>query len=282
MGAGTLSLMRVERTNLCSVLTAVLLLSTGALLVGCDKKHPSAAQIGIPEGRLGTHFTELEITDLVEGEGPAAESGDSVYVLYSGQFVDGEEFDSNLTAEFPFHVVIDQTSVIQGWHDGLKGMKKGGKRRLGIPSALAYGPHGSGDRIPPNTDLVFEIELLDLVKSGDEDIVTFEDLTVGEGREVLPTDTIVMTYRCLSPTGHEAFLYESQEVRISDLTVPGLVAGITGYYGDEKFDPGMRVGGKRKIRVGPRVGFGPGGRPDFQIPGSMVLIFEVELERIVS
>jgi len=108
----------------------------------------------------GGDVTALEVTDLVVGTGAEAQDGDTVTVDYTGWLAsDGTIFDSSVSRGQP--ATFPLTAVIQGWQEGVPGMKVGGKRRLVIPSELAYGPNGAGS-IPPNADLVFEVDLLDI------------------------------------------------------------------------------------------------------------------------
>ena len=109
-----------------------------------------------PEGPQG----ELKIDDLVVGKGAAVKNGDVVSVHYTGTLLDGTKFDSSKDRNQPFTTSIPGR-VIQGWNRGIPGMKVGGKRKLTIPSSLGYGPQGQG-KIPPNSTLVFEIELLEI------------------------------------------------------------------------------------------------------------------------
>jgi len=104
--------------------------------------------------------TELKIDDLVVGEGPEAKAGDNVTVNYTGWTTDGAKFDSSLDTGQPFSFALGTGFVIKGWDEGVQGMKVGGKRRLIIPSEMAYGAQGAGNAIPPNAVLVFEVELL--------------------------------------------------------------------------------------------------------------------------
>ncbi len=103
---------------------------------------------------------ELMIEDLVVGEGQEATTGANVSVHYTGTLTDGTKFDSSLDRGTPFSFVLGAGRVIQGWDQGVVGMKIGGKRKLTIPSDLAYGERGAGAAIPPNSTLIFEIELL--------------------------------------------------------------------------------------------------------------------------
>jgi FKBP-type peptidyl-prolyl cis-trans isomerase FkpA len=102
----------------------------------------------------------LQYEDVQEGSGAAAKSGDTVEVHYTGWLTDGQKFDSSLDRGRPFSFRLGQGQVIKGWDEGVAGMKPGGKRKLTIPSALGYGTRGAGGVIPPNADLVFEVELL--------------------------------------------------------------------------------------------------------------------------
>jgi FKBP-type peptidyl-prolyl cis-trans isomerase len=102
----------------------------------------------------------LKIEDLVVGTGATAKAGDQVSVHYTGWLTDGTKFDSSLDRGEPFAFTLGQGQVIEGWDKGVEGMKVGGKRKLTIPPAMAYGDQGAGDAIPPNAVLVFEVELL--------------------------------------------------------------------------------------------------------------------------
>jgi FKBP-type peptidyl-prolyl cis-trans isomerase len=99
--------------------------------------------------------------DLVTGTGATAASGDTVTVHYVGTFTNGQKFDSSYDRNQPFVFRVGAGQVIAGWDQGVPGMRVGGKRRLTIPPDLAYGSRGQGP-IPPNSTLVFEIELLSI------------------------------------------------------------------------------------------------------------------------
>lgn len=102
---------------------------------------------------------ELKIKDIVVGNGKEAKNGSKVTVNYVGTLTDGTQFDSSYDRGEPYSFTLGEGSVIPGWDQGLIGMKEGGKRRLTIPPDLAYGASGTGS-IPPNSTLIFEIELL--------------------------------------------------------------------------------------------------------------------------
>ena len=104
--------------------------------------------------------TEVVIEDIVEGTGPAARTGDTVDVQYVGAlFEDGSEFDSSWSrGQEPFTVTLGQGQVIEGWEEGLIGIRKGGRREIVIPSDLAYGPTGQPPSIPPDAALIFVVD----------------------------------------------------------------------------------------------------------------------------
>jgi FKBP-type peptidyl-prolyl cis-trans isomerase FkpA len=102
----------------------------------------------------------LQILEMTPGAGAEAKKGDSVEVHYTGWLKDGKKFDSSLDRGQPFAFRLGQGMVINGWDEGVAGMKIGGKRKLIIPASLAYGDRGAGSVIPPNSELTFEVELL--------------------------------------------------------------------------------------------------------------------------
>lgn len=141
---------------------AVLLLASLAL-VACSKKVEELPQTDFkpvapppPEGPK-----ELVKDDVVVGWGPEAKDGDTVKVHYTGTLLNGTQFDSSV-GKAPFSFQLGKGNVIKGWDQGVPGMKVGGKRKLTIPSELAYGATGSGDKIPPNSPLKFDVELLEI------------------------------------------------------------------------------------------------------------------------
>ena len=109
---------------------------------------------------------ELKIEDLVLGSGKAAVKGALITTQYRGWLEDGTEFDSSYSRGKPFQCVIGTRRVIKGWDQGLMGMQVGGKRKLWVPAHLGYGERQVGS-IPPNSNLVFEIELLEVLTRDD-------------------------------------------------------------------------------------------------------------------
>ncbi|WP_421084084.1 FKBP-type peptidyl-prolyl cis-trans isomerase [Rothia nasimurium] len=129
---------------------------------GQRKLDRSKPEIDFPEGGVPE---ELIIIDEIEGAGETVEAGDTVSAHYVGvAFSTGEEFDSSWGRGEPLRFQVGVGMVIQGWDQGLLGMKVGGRRRLEIPSEMAYGSRGAGAAIGPNESLIFVVDLVDVVK----------------------------------------------------------------------------------------------------------------------
>ena len=131
------------------------------LIFACSKNEEQTADTA---AEPVTTESGLQYIDLKVGEGDVAEAGNTVTVHYTGTFQDGRKFDSSLDRGQPFTFPLGAGQVIKGWDEGVAGMKVGGKRRLIIPPDLAYGEQGAGAVIPPNSTLVFEVELLKVSK----------------------------------------------------------------------------------------------------------------------
>lgn len=133
-------------------------------LAACEKVPEPA-----PEPRRATvtqpaepEPADLIKEDLVVGTGQEAKSGDKVEVNYTGKLLKtGATFDTSIGKK-PFPFTLGEGGVIKGWDEGVPGMKVGGKRKLTIPSKLAYGDEGSPPKIPAKATLVFEVELLSI------------------------------------------------------------------------------------------------------------------------
>jgi len=151
-----------------SLLVSLLLLAS----LGCGDDTPTAS--GDPAQTtyapaLGVDLTAMErrdsglyLQDLVVGTGDTATLGRQVTVDYTGWLPNGTQFDSSKSAgRMPFSFTPGQGRVIDGWEEGIPGMKVGGRRKLVIPSSMAYGEAGRGS-IPPNSVLVFDVELLSI------------------------------------------------------------------------------------------------------------------------
>jgi len=114
--------------------------------------------------KIVTTPSGLKYVDLVMGTGEEATQGQTVIVHYTGWLTDGKKFDSSVDRGEPFSFPLGAERVIKGWDEGVAGMKVGGKRKLMIPPQLGYGTRGAGGVIPPNAELVFEVQLLEIRK----------------------------------------------------------------------------------------------------------------------
>ncbi len=221
---------------------------------------------------------ELEYIEIEAGTGPAAESGDRVSVHYTGKLDDGTVFDSSVEKGTPIEFVLGRGEVIPGWDQGIALMKEGGKATLVIPSNLAYGPQGAGDRIPPNATLTFDVELVAVVKPPQPTVIAeseFEtldsnlkiaDVVSGEGEEVVSGDRIAMHFSAWIQDGE--FLSSSLEQGIPVIYTLGTEEIFFNEWDDAVI--GMKIGGKRQIIIPPEAG-------SQVIPPGETLILEFEL-----
>lgn len=123
---------------------------------------PPAAPQQVEESQYTTTPSGLKYYDLAVGDGAEATRGSTAVVHYTGWLTDGTMFDSSLSRGEPFTFPVGGGRVIQGWDEGVAGMRVGGRRQLVIPPALGYGERGAGNVIPPGATLVFEVELLEV------------------------------------------------------------------------------------------------------------------------
>jgi FKBP-type peptidyl-prolyl cis-trans isomerase len=149
-------------TKLCG-----LILTLSAALLAQTSSH-KATPARVPNTSAPTKVTGegvktdsgLQYWDIKVGTGNEAKSGDKVKVHYTGWFTSGKKFDSSVDAQQPYSFTLGQGNVIKGWDEGVAGMKVGGKRQLRIPPELAYGEQGYKNIIPPNSTLIFDVQLL--------------------------------------------------------------------------------------------------------------------------
>jgi len=127
------------------------------ITTSCLKSGPTKVS-GAPQKTA----SGVEYWDLEQGSGETAVAGKQMKVHYTGWLADGKKFDSSVDTGHPFRFILGRGRVIKGWDEGLAGMKVGGKRQLRIPPELAYGARGFGSTIPPNSTLIFEVELLEV------------------------------------------------------------------------------------------------------------------------
>jgi peptidylprolyl isomerase len=122
-------------------------------LFGRKRKEPDM-------GEATTTSSGLKYVDEVVGDGEAPSRGQKVRVHYTGTLTNGKKFDSSRDRGQPFEFTIGIGQVIKGWDEGVASMRVGGKRQLIIPAALGYGARGAPPAIPPNAELLFDVELL--------------------------------------------------------------------------------------------------------------------------
>jgi len=154
--------------NICARLAVAAVFT---VLAGCQpatEEAGSVTAVAETQTQENTRVEELQIVDIEAGDGALAEAGKTVVVHYTGWLYDaaadenkGDKFDSSLDRNIPFEFALGAGMVIKGWDEGFAGMQIGGKRRLIIPSDMAYGENGVGP-IPPNAVLLFDVELLDV------------------------------------------------------------------------------------------------------------------------
>jgi FKBP-type peptidyl-prolyl cis-trans isomerase len=146
-------------------------LAAALMLAGCaGSKGPgdttatpapaTDAAAAAPKPKLHKLASGVVYEDLVVGNGTMADPGLTVSMQYTGWLTNGTKFDSSFDHGRPYTFVLGTGAVIAGWDQGIKGMRLGGKRKLTIPPDMGYGAAGSGTRIPPNSTLIFEVELV--------------------------------------------------------------------------------------------------------------------------
>ena len=233
--------------------------------------------------------TELVITDLTDGTGTGAVTGDTVVVHYVGvRSADGAEFDNSYDQARPLSVTIGAGSVIKGWDEGLVGIKSGGRRQLDIPADLAYGDS------PPNTEVIqpgdaltFVVDAVTVIAKpdpADAPVVsipptpnqteqTFTDLIVGDGAGIESGQTVAIQLLAFSAADGNQ-LDSSWEGGTPLTFIPGsgqLPPGL------EKAVEGMKVGGRRQVDIPFADAFGEAGNADLGLPASTDLIMVLDL-----
>lgn len=273
------------------VISAFLTLAVAAVLIGCNRSADEASANSVPgpyrnlsmDDAIEAARGDLEIIIEQEGEGEPAEEGDLILVSYRGSLLDGTVFDSNdeqtEPPRPPFTLVLGQGMVIQGWEQGLLGIREGEVRRIEIPWPLAYGPQGSPPTIPPYAPLTFIVTCHAIVRTGESDIFDITDETIGTGREVQEGDWVQIRYQAFYTNGvlfeESADFGDVVQFRVrsderQEDPMPGMDWGLLG----------MREGGRRIIRMNPGIAYGEFGGGT--VGGNQVVIFEIELVTVTS
>lgn len=121
-----------------------------------------AAALNVDISRLTRDASGVYYRDLVIGSGGTVGPNSTLSVYYTGWLPNGTQFDSRKAPASPFQILLGQHFLIEGWEKGLPGARAGGKRQLVIPPSLGYGSVGAGTAVPPNSYLVFEIDVVSL------------------------------------------------------------------------------------------------------------------------
>ncbi len=224
----------------------------------------------------------LEKIDTVVGTGNEAVTGKTVVVHYTGWLRDpqaenqrGKSFDSSV-GRAPFSFNLGEGRVIRGWEQGVPGMKVGGKRTLMIPSTLAYGSRGAGKGvIPPDADLIFDIELLDVIKMPEVEKI---DSKLGKGDEAKSGNTVTVHYtgwlRDPKAKGQKGKEFDSSVKREPfSFTINGGEV-IRGW---DLGVQGMKVGGKRTLIIPAALAYRAREVGNGLIPANSDSIFELQL-----
>lgn len=250
---------------------------------------PTAAPTPTPLVLEGAVTTEsgLQYLEMKAGDGPAPKKGDIISMHYIASLADGTELYNSYTQDQPSTLVWGTQELLKGWDEGIGLMKVGGKAKLVLTPELAFGAEGGG-MIPPNAQIVIEIELLSAKPTPQPSSVLasklqktdsglqYYDLTVGDGAEATKDSTVSMHYTVWvqgEPESQYVVSSEGQDplkfvVGRGDVVFPGWDEGVVG----------MKVGGKRYLVVPPDLGLGE--EAQGSIPANATLILEVELVEV--
>jgi FKBP-type peptidyl-prolyl cis-trans isomerase len=224
----------------------------------------------------------LEYLDVNDGSGEAPKTGQTCVVQYTGWLwknnAKGKKFDSSVDRGTPFSFHLGEGEVIKGWDEGVSMMKVGAKRELLIPPDLAWGARGSGGVIPANATVFFEVELLEKWEKTESGL-EYVDIKEGTGTSPKIGQICVVHYTgWLWQNNAKGRKFGSSLDRREPLPFPvGESRVIKGW--DEGVST-MKVGGKRRLLIPAKLGYGRDGFGAGVIPPDAILLFEVELLKV--
>lgn len=250
--------------------------------------QPTVTPTVLDPSKTITTETGLQYMEIAPGEGAQPQLGDVVQVHYTGTMTDGTVFDSSRERGEPFGFALGMAQVIPGWDEGIAMMKPGGKAVLVIPPDLAYGEAGVPGIIPPNSTLIFDVELVSArpgapatpteVDEADYTVadngLKIADLVVGSGEVVTSGQQLLVDYTGWIVDGpkFDSSVDRGEPFRFNVGTgqvIPGWDQGLIG----------MQVGGKRQLVIPPELAYGEAGAGGI-IPPNATLVFEVEVHEI--
>lgn len=249
---------------------------------------------GGPDEPLDIDASDYEETDsglqyyeIEEGDGASPEAGDPVRINYTAWLEDGTRIDSSLDAGEPLTFELGSEQVFAGWNEAVSMMQVGDEWQVIIPSDLALGEEGAGDVIPPDSNLLMQLQLLDVLPAApesptevDEDAYTttdsglrYVDLEEGEGPEVAQGDAVSVHYTGWLEDGtrFDSSYNHGEPLNLvagAGQVIPGWDEGLLG----------MKPGGRRQLVIPPELAYGEQGAGNGLIPSNATLIFEVELQ----
>lgn len=235
------------------------------------------------EGAVTTE-TGLQYLELTPGNGRSPEQGDILTMNFIGSLPDGTEITNSKASGRPVTLVYGMEEILPGWEEGLSMMKAGGKARLVLPPELAFGEAGYG-MVPPNTQLIMEIELLSVEKPpqpvsyAGKELTTTEsglqylDLIQGIGEEAQKDYTVTTQYTVwVKGEDSDQYIFSSKYADPASFVIG---RGDTVFPGWEEGVTNMKVGGKRLLIIPPDLAFGD--QQMGNIPPNSTLIMEIEL-----
>jgi peptidylprolyl isomerase len=241
--------------------------------------------IAIEKGKKG-----LKYAVVAQGSGPFAKAGDNAYVHYTGFLPDGTIFDSSRKKGDPVRITVNSQQVFEGWDMGLNMMQKGTKIKLFIPAKLAYGKDGYNNLVPPNSAIILDMEMVDLVPpepvvkwdiNGKQVLETPSGLKYvvfepGQGELIKPQSIVTVNYSGYFTNGE---LFDSSVKRFEPIRFPvGIGSVIDGW--DEGLQL-MRKGSKFQLLVPSHLGYGSEGAPPQILPDTD-LIFDIEVLDVIQ